>query len=165
MAIAITSIGTVVTYAIGKLDENKKPPRTGHKVIPGIKEIPDMNPTPETGETTSMDNLEYRTYVPLLKDLGGSLAFTANLTQELYDLWNGENGIMAQWEEAKEAGNEMFLCINIKGLSNSCYLSVQPSNFGMPALSTNSVAEHTIYFTPLGEPIWADDPEEPTTGA
>lgn len=156
MAISITSIGTKVSYAFETTKGTR--PTTGYKRLPDIKEIPDMNPTPETGETTSMDNLEYRTYVPLLKDLGGTLAFTANLTQELYDLWNGEGGIMETWNTSKTEGKAMYLCIDIKGLSNSCYLSVEPSNFGMPALSTNSVAEHTVYFTPLGEPIWAEDP-------
>lgn len=160
MAISITSIGTKVSYAFETTKGTR--PTSGYKKIPEIKEIPDMNPTPETGETTSMDNLEYRTYVPLLKDLGGTLAFTANLTQELYDLWNGADGIMEKWNTSKQSGLAMYLCIDIQGLNESCYLSVEPSNFGMPSLSTNSVAEHTVYFTPVGEPIWADDPEYAT---
>ena len=41
-----------------------------------------------------------------LKDLGGALTFTANFTQELYDLYNGESGITAEWETAKEAEKE-----------------------------------------------------------
>lgn len=160
MAISITSIGTVVSYAFETTKGER--PTLDYKKIPEIKEIPDMNPTPETGETTSMDNLEYRTYVPLLKDLGGTLAFTANLTQELYDIWNGEGGIMEEWNSKKASGLAMYLCIDIQGLNESCYLSVEPSNFGLPSASTNSVIEHTIYFTPLGEPIWADDPKYAT---
>lgn len=157
MAIAITSIGTKVSYAFEATKGTR--PVEGYKKIPDIQEIPDMNPTPETGETTSMDNEEYRTYVPLLKDLGGSLAFTANLSQELYELWNGTGGIMEEWETAKGEGRAMYICIDIKGLEESCYLSVQPSNFGLPSASTNSVLTHTIYFTPLGEPIWGADPK------
>lgn len=156
MAIPITSIGTKVSFAFETTKGER--PTTGYKRIPGIKEIPDMNPTPETGETTSMDNEEYRTYVPLLKDLGGSLPFTVGLSQDLYDLWNGEGGIMETWNTSKNEGKAMYLCIDIKGLNESCYLSVEPSKFGLPAGSANSVYDHTVYFTPLGEPIWAEDP-------
>ena len=158
MAISITSIGTVVSYAVEETKGAGKP-ETGYKRIPGILEIPDMNPTPETAETTSMDNTEYRTYVPLLKDLGGALAFTVRLSQELYDLWEGTGGIMESWKTAKSDGRRMFLCIDIAGLNKSCYLSVEPASFGMPAASTNSVVDHTIYFTPLGEPEWGEDPK------
>ena len=117
-----------------------------------------MNPTPDTLETTSLDNLEYRTYVDGLKDLGGALTFTANFTQELYDLYNGEGGIIATWETAKSEGREMYLCIDIPGLSKSCYLSVTPSKLGMPSASVNTVMEVSLYFTPAGEPTWDTDP-------
>lgn len=158
MAIAITSIGAKVSYAF-EASKGAGRPTSGYKKIPEIKEIPEMNPTPDTIETTSLDNLEYKTYVDGLKDLGGALTFTANFTQELYDLYNKEDGIIATWETAKNAGRRMYLCIDIQGLSDSCYLSVTPSKLGMPAASVNSVMEVSLYFTPAGEPEWGSDPE------
>lgn len=157
MSIAITSIGVKVSYAF---EESKGAgrPVTGYTVLPEIKEIPEMNPTPDTIETTSFDNLEYKTYVDGLKDLGGALSFTANFTQDLYDLYNGETGITKTWETAKNAGREMYLCIDVPGLSDACYLSVTPSKLGLPGASTNSVMEVALYFTPAGEPVWADKP-------
>lgn len=157
MAIAITSIGARVSYAFEASRDAGKP-TSGYKRLPQIKEIPEMNPTPDTIETTSLDNDEYRTYVDGLKDLGGALTFTANFTQELYDLYNGEDGIINTWKTAKEEGRRMYLCIDIQGLSESCYLSVTPSKLGMPAASVNSVMEVSLYFTPTGEPEWATDP-------
>lgn len=156
MAIAITSIGAKVSFAFET--EKGVRPTSGYTKLPEIKEIPEMNPTPDTLETTSLDNLEYKTYVDGLKDLGGALSFTANFTQDLYDLYNGENGIVKSWETAKAAGKAMYLCIEIQGLSEACYLSVTPSKLGLPAASVNTVMEVALYFTPTGEPVWGAKP-------
>lgn len=157
MAISLTSIGVKVSYAFESVAGTR--PSTGYKLIPQVKEIPEMNPQPETLETTSFDNIEYKTYVDGLKDLGGVIDFTANFTQELYDLWQATStGIMAQWATARAVGKAMYICIDIPGLDKSCYLSVIPSNLGLPAASVNTVMETTLHFTPVGEPIWDTDP-------
>lgn len=159
MAIAISTIGTQVSYAIETTAGTRPTTATNYTRIPGVKSIPDMNPQPDTLETTSLDNLEYKTYIPGLKDLGGVLDFTVNLTQDLFDLWEtASTGVMALYETAKAGGKAMWLCINIAGLDESCYLSVEPSHIGLPAGDTNSVYEATLHFTPIGEPIWAADP-------
>ena len=157
MAIAITSIGVKVSYAFESVAGTM--PTSGYALIPQVKEIPEMNPQPEPLDTTSFDNLEYTTSVPGLKDIGGDLAFTANFTQALYDLWeDASTGVMKQWDTAKADGKAMYLCIDIPGLDESCYISVVPSNIGLPATSVNSVMEVVLHFTPVGEPVWASDP-------
>ena len=157
MAIAITSIGIKVSYAFEETAGTR--PTSGYSLIPGVKEIPELNPSPETIETTSFDNLEYKTYVNGLKDPGGTLDFRANLTQELYDLWEKPTtGVMAQWDAAKAAGKAMYLCIDIPGITDSCYISVIPTHLGLPSASVNSVLETTLHFTSEGEPTWAADP-------
>ena len=155
MAIPITSIGAKVSYAIETTKSTR--PTTGYNKIPAITEIPEMNPTPDMLDTTSMDNLEYTTGVLGLKTLD-TLTFTARFSQELFDLYEGDSGIMVSWESAKAEGKAMWLCIDIEGLNKSCYLSVEPSSLGMPAASTNSVIDISLYFTPVGEPIWDVDP-------
>lgn len=156
MAIPITSIGVKVSYAI-EITKGVRP-TTGYKKIPMITEIPEMNPTPDMLDTTSMDNLEYTTGVVGLKSLD-TLAFSARFTQELFDMYNDTtDGIMAQWATAKEAGKAMYLCIDIPNLDKSCYISVEPSSIGMPAASTNAVIDVSLYFTPVGEPVWDTDP-------
>lgn len=158
MAIPITSIGVKISYAFESTAGTR--PTSGYTLIPGIKESPEMNPQPETLETTSFDNKEYKTYVNGLKDLGGVLDFTANYTQELVDLYNkAETGIIANWETAKAEGRAMYLCIDIPDITNnSIYLSVIPTRLGLPAISVNSVLEIALHFTPVGEPIEAADP-------
>lgn len=157
MAIAISSIGIKVSYAFETTAGTR--PTTGYTHIPQIKEIPELNPSPETLETTSFDNLKYRTYIDGLKDPGGTLDFLANLTQELYTMWQDPaSGVMSQWEAAKEDGKAMYLCIDIPGISESCYISVIPSDLGLPSASVNTVLEITLHFTAEGEPVWAADP-------
>ena len=49
MSIAITSIGVKVSYAF-EASKGAGKPTTGYIKLPEIKEIPEMNPTPETIE-------------------------------------------------------------------------------------------------------------------
>lgn len=156
MAIPIKTIGVKVSYAFEETAGTR--PTTGYKVFPMIKEVPEMNPTPDMLDTTSMDNLEFTTGVQGLKSLD-VLTFTAGFSQDLYDMYNtASTGIMAQWSAAKADGKAMYLCVDIPDLEESCYLSVEPSNLGLPAMSTNSIVDVSLYFTPVSEPIWASDP-------
>lgn len=156
MAIAISSIGIKVSYAFEAVAGTR--PTTGYTHIEGIKEIPELNPAPDTLETTSFDNLEYKTYINGLKDLGGSLTFTANFTQDLFDKWNGIGGIMEQYEANKDSGKEMWISIDIPGISNACYFTAEPSKIGVPSASVNEVLETSLYLTPTGEPVWETKP-------
>ena len=160
MSIPITSIGAKVSYAF-ELTKGTRP-TTGFIRIPKITEIPEMNPTPDMLDTTSMDNLEYTTGTPGLKTLD-TLSFTARFSQELFDMYEGTDGIISQWNTSKASGLAMWLCIDIDGLDKSCYISVEPSPLGMPAASTNSVIDVSLYFTPVGEPTWESDPTYQTT--
>lgn len=153
MAIPITSIGVKISYAFETTAGTR--PTTGYTLIPGIREIEGIDATPDAIETTSLDNSEYKTYVPGLKDLGGTRTFTANFTQELVTLWTG---VMTNWETAKSSGKAMYICIEIPDITNSCYISVVPSPLGLPDISTNSLLDAKIYITPAGEPIWAANP-------
>lgn len=51
--------------------------------IPGITGTPAMSAAPESLETTTLDELQYKTYISGLQDLGGAFEFPANMTPEL----------------------------------------------------------------------------------
>ncbi len=42
--------------------------------IPNPKSIPDFNPEPSTHETTSLNAIEWKTYIQGLKDIGGAVS-------------------------------------------------------------------------------------------
>ena len=158
MAIAVTSIGAKVLYAVE--ETAGKRPITGYTAIPGITEIPDMDSEPEYLETTTMDNLEYKTYVAGLKDLGGALQFVANLSQELLNMWNGVGGMMEKYATAKDGGKAMWMCVYIPGLEQAVYFQFEPSPIGLMGTGVNEVIDVNLYVTPTSEPIWQDVPTD-----
>ena len=67
MGIALSTIGIKVSYAVEAAAGKR--PTTGYKHIPDLKSIPSINPAPNTADATTFDNLEYTSYVQLLKDI------------------------------------------------------------------------------------------------
>ena len=88
MGIALSTAGVTIGYAVEETVGER--PTTGYKNIPDVKSIPEMNPEPETLESTTLAETEYKTYIEGLKDLGGALSFTANLQLNLK-----QNGLLS----------------------------------------------------------------------
>lgn len=88
MSVALSSIGIKTYYTVAPLSKTPVDAKEWIQV-PEIKNIPSFNISPETIEVTSLEDEKYTRYVPGLRDLGGALEYTANITQELLDLWNG----------------------------------------------------------------------------
>ena len=79
MAINLSTAGIKLKYAVETTKGTR--PTSGYTALTGAKSTPSLNPSPDTLETTTLDELEYKTYIDGLKDLGGALEFTFNLTQ------------------------------------------------------------------------------------
>lgn len=152
MGIALTSIGIKISYAT---EANKGTrPTTGYKVLPDLKSIPDFNPQPNTADATTFDNLEYTSYVKLLKDIGGALEFNANLTQDLYDAWS----VMITANNNLTDSKQMWYCVDIPNFDKSIFFTGDPSEMGIPSVEANSLLETSVYIVPTSEPVFADDP-------
>lgn len=153
MAINLSTIGVQLHYAVET--EAGTRPTTGYTRIYGIKSTPSLNPAPDTIETTTLDELEYKTYVDGLKDLGGSLEFTFNLTEELITKWDA---LMEAYETAKASNLRTWFVIVVPGLTEAFYFPGNPSAMGLPETSVNAVLEITNYITPVGAPVKAAKP-------
>lgn len=147
MAINLSTAGIKLLYAVETTAGTR--PTTGYTRIYGAKTTPSLNPSPETLETTTLDETEYKTYIDGLKDLGGALEFTFNLTQDLIDSWDA---LMTAYETAKAANKATWFTIVVPGLSESFYFTGNPSNMGLPETSVSSVLEITNYITPTNAP-------------
>ena len=77
--IQLSTAGVTLLYAAEATAGTR--PTTGYEKISEIKSIPELNPEPDNLETTTLEETERKTYVPGLKDIGGALSFTANLTE------------------------------------------------------------------------------------
>lgn len=149
MGIALSTAGVTFGYAVEETAGTR--PTTGYKLIPDIKEIPEMNPEPETLETTVLSETEYKTYIEGLKDLGGALSFLANFTTDLETKW-GE--LVAAYKTAKTSGKSVWFEVKHPGLEKSVFFTGQPSAMGLPAMGVNAVLETNLYITPTNAPIW-----------
>ena len=149
MGIAISTAGVTFGYAVETIKGTR--PTSGYTIIPDVKEIPEMNPEPESLESTDLSQTEFKTYIEGLKDLGGALSFLANFTEELEEVWGelveayktGAASSLATWYEIKHPKIE-----------KSVFFTGQPSAMGLPAMSVNSVLETNLYITPTNAPAW-----------
>ena len=149
MGIALSTAGVTVGYAVETTAGTR--PTTGFKIIPDIKEIPEMNPEPETLETTTLAATEYKTYIEGLKDLGGALSFVANYTTELETEWAA---LITAYTTAKSTNKAVWFEVKHPILTKSVCFTGQPSAMGLPAMSVNSVLETNLYITPTNAPSW-----------
>lgn len=148
-SIAMSTAGVTVNYAVEATAGTR--PTTGYITIPNIKSVPEMNPSPETLETTDLSQTEFKTYVEGLKDLGGALAFLANFTTDLEEAWTT---LVEVYKTAKVAGKSVWFEIKHPELEKSVFFTGQPSAMGLPAMAVNAVLETNLYITPTNAPSW-----------
>lgn len=159
MAINLSTIGVQLWYAVESTAGTR--PTTGYTRIYGVKSTPSLNPSPDTLETTTLDELEYKTYIDGLKDIGGAVEFTFNLTEELVTAWET---LMTSYEAGKATGKATWFTIVVPGLTKSFYFTGNPSNMGLPETSVNTVLEITNYITPTNAPEKFAKPSEAVSG-
>ena len=149
MGIAVNTAGVTFGYAVETSKGTR--PTSGYTLIPDVKEIPEMNPEPETLETTVLSETEFKTYIEGLKDLGGALSFLANFTEELEEVW-GE--LVAAYKTATASGLATWFEVKHPKLEKSVFFTGQPSAMGLPGMGVNAVLETNLYITPTNAPAW-----------
>lgn len=149
MGIALSTAGVTVGYAVESTAGER--PTTGYTKIPDIKEVPEMNPEPETLESTTLEETEYKTYIEGLKDLGGALSFLANFTTELETAWAA---LVSAYTTAKDSGKSTWFEVKHPKLEKSVFFTGQPSAMGLPSMGVNSILETNLYITPTNAPAW-----------
>jgi len=127
-------------------------PSSGYTQIPEVKTMPSFNPTPDTIESTTLLETEYKTYVPALKDLGGALEFGANLTEDLIALWGSVNTAFGSMAST----SAMWWTVVHPKLTKAVFFQGEPSPLGLNEASVGSMAETTLYVTPSSAPAWGD---------
>lgn len=142
MAQELSTAGVLLKYAVEATAGTR--PTAGYTQIPCIKAIPDLNPEPESLEVTDLSDTEWRRYIPGLKDPGGALAFTANLTTQFKTAWEA---LITAFETAKASGKATWFEIMVPNFG-SFYFAGYPSSLGMTAMDVNAVLEIEAYVTP-----------------
>lgn len=153
MSQRVTTAGMYIAWAVEETAGER--PTTGYKIIPEIKSMPDTNPAPASVDSTTLLETEYTTKEPALKDLGDSLDYTANFTDDLED---AVNEIIEAQNSGAEEGKSIWFCIAHPKLKNATYYTgkISPINFGES--SVGNMAETTLHITPTGAPARAAKP-------
>jgi len=128
-------------------------PTSGYTIVPEVKSIPSFNPTPEAIQSTTLLETEFHTYVEGLKDLGGTLEFGANLTEDLITAWASVNTAHDSAASASPAKGFWFAVCHPK-LAKSVVFKGDPAPLGLNEATVNAMAETTLYITPNSAPKW-----------
>lgn len=80
---AQNTAGVKLVYGAATIAGETITPPASWSPIPGITSFPALSAKPESLDTTTTDELEFKTYIAGLKDLGGMLEFGANMTPAL----------------------------------------------------------------------------------
>lgn len=155
-SIQLSTAGVKVYYTTNGTDSATAPTSMDDLTqIPEIKSIPELNPEPDNLETTTLEETEWRTYIPGLKDPGGALSFTANLTETLMTEWDR---LVKAYDTAAGENKVIWFVIIIPELKNSLMFTGKPSPLGMPAMEVSAVLETNLYITPTNAPAWKTKP-------
>lgn len=155
-----STAGMFLCYAVEETKGER--PTDGYKVIPEVKSMPSFNPAPDTIESTTLLETEYKTYVAGLKDLGGSLEYGANLTADLIDVWET---LCSAHDTAAESDLATWFAVVHPKLEKAVFFEGEPSPLGLNEASVGSMAETTLYITPNSAPTWQDKPTTDADGA
>lgn len=142
MAQELSTAGVLLKYAAAASGTTR--PTSGYTTIPNIKSIPDFNPEPESLEVTDLSDTTWRRYIAGLRDPGGALAFTANLTTGFKTAWTT---LCTAYATALASGKSMWFEIYVPSFG-SFYFAGIPTELGMSAMDVNAVLEITAFITP-----------------
>lgn len=150
MALEISTAGILVKYAAEATAGTR--PTSGYTTIPNIKSTPDFNPEPSTLEVTDLSDLVWKRYIAGLKDPGGALTFTANLTSAFKTAWEA---LVTAYETAKATSKSVWFEIMVPTIG-SFYFAGIPAELGINGYEVDAVAEISVYVTPNVIEGWDD---------
>ena len=146
--IDLSTIGMRLGYAV-ETEAGTMP--SAFTWLKGAKSLPEMNSEPETIESTTFDELQFRTYIDGLQDTGGALAIGFNQTEDLLQTWDK---VYSDYSTAKADNKSTWWVFWHPGLSKSFFFRGNPSQLGWGGAEVNALLETSVYVTPVGDIGW-----------
>jgi len=150
MALEIASAGAKIQYAVEATAGTR--PTTGYTNIENVKTIGALDSEPASYDVTDLSDMEFKRYIPGLKDIGGDVPLTFNLTQALITAWAA---LVTAADTAAAAGKSTWFEVVIPKLNESFYFKGVPSPLGLSEIATDSAIEITAHVTPNEIVGWA----------
>lgn len=149
MAIALSTAGITLGYCAETTAGTR--PSTGYTVIPDAKSIPSFGDEINTLQSTPLSNTVAHSYIPGLRDSGGSIAVQANMSNEFKTAW--ETAVTAF--DGLTGGKTMWWEVKIPDMTDSFFFPGQPVSLGFAGAEVDSVLEATANIIPTGDYEWA----------
>ena len=144
MAGEISTAGVLLKYK-AETTAGTRPSGTGnvYTTIPNIVSTGEINNEPDNLEVTDLSDTVWRRYIPGLKDSGGAITFTANLTTAFKTAWE----TLVSATAALTGGKAMWFEIMVPGIG-SFYFTGVPDALGINAYDINSVNQIDVHIVP-----------------
>lgn len=153
MALEIASAGASIKYCVETTAGTR--PTTGYTAIPNVKTIGALDAEPATYDVTDLSDLEFKRYIPGLKDVGGDVPLTVNLTQAFLTAWAA---LVTAAKSAAEDGKSTWFVVDIPKLNDAFYFCGMPTDMGLGEIATDAALENTAHITPNLITGWATKP-------
>lgn len=149
MALEFSSAGVELRWCCETTSGSR--PTSGYRKIPSVKSVPDFNAEPNTLDVTDFSDLVWKRSIPALKDAGGALAFTANMTSSFKTAWNS---LVSSANTAKGSNLSTWFEVAIPNF-DSFYFAGMPAELGLKGMDVDSVVEADGYIVPNKILGWA----------
>ena len=155
MSQAFSTLGMKLLRAVEATAGVKPTAAADYTEIPEVKTIPDLNPAPNGIDITPLSETEFLRYTPGLKDTGGVLEFTANLTEGLITEWAD---VISDYNTGIASDKATWFCVTHPTLSQAVYFTGVPAPLGLSGAEVNAALETTLYIAPTNAPTMAAKP-------
>ena len=142
MANELSTAGILVKYKVEGTAGTR--PTSGYQILPNIVSTGEINSSPESLEVTDLSDTTWRRYIPGLKDPGGSITFTANLTAAFKTAWETCVSAAATGLAANKA---CWFEIAVPSVG-SFYFAGMPDALGINGYEINSVNQIDVHIMP-----------------
>ena len=158
MAVALSTAGVKLYWDVREV---RPEALSSYTALPSIKSIPDINAEPSSIDVTDLDELEWKKYIPGLKDQGGALTFLANNTEAFQTAWAAMVAASVAGAAASPVQYTWFAIV-VPGLDAAFYFEGTPAPLGLSAIDVDNVLETDAHIT-LSEVVgWEDKPHAGT---
>lgn len=154
MSQRLSTAGMLLAYCIEDTAGTK--PTTGYTVVPEVKSMPSLNNAPNSIDVTPLSETESMQYIAGLKDSGGVLEFSANLTEDLITAWN--TTLLTAYTTAAASNKACWFAVIHPKLTKAVFFKGEPVALGLNEASVGAAAETTLYIAPQSAPAFDTKP-------
>ena len=150
MAIALSTAGILVKWCCETTAGTR--PTSGFTALPDVKSIPEFGSDVNALQSTPLSATSNHTYIEGLKDSGGSIGLTVNLSDDFMTAWNN---LISAYTTANSSSKATWFEYAIPGMAKSFFFPGKPIDLGFGGADVDEVLEDTANILPVGDFTWA----------